>query len=88
MLGMKGSTFPARKALQQSRRLGTERVRRAVELLAAADLDLRGVGLAGGDGDGGPRRPLGSPQPALSLSLRPRLPLRAATQEGRPSGRS
>ena len=40
---MKGSTFPARKALQQSRRLGTERVRRAVELLAAADLDLRGV---------------------------------------------
>ena len=42
VLGMKGSTFP-RKALQQSRRLGTERVRRAVELLAAADLDLRGV---------------------------------------------
>jgi len=42
LLGMKGSTFPARKALNQARRLGNERVRRAIELLADADLDLRG----------------------------------------------
>lgn len=42
LLGMKGSTFPARKALGQARRLGHERIVRAVELLAQADLDLRG----------------------------------------------
>lgn len=42
-LGMKGSTFPAKKALQQSRKLGTERVARAISLLAAADLDVRGA---------------------------------------------
>jgi len=41
-LGMKGSTFPARKALDQSRRLGPAKVARAVELLADADLALRG----------------------------------------------
>ncbi len=34
--------FPARKALGNYRRLGGEGVRRAVELLATADLDLRG----------------------------------------------
>lgn len=34
--------FPARKALAQGRRLGTARIARAVQLLAAADLDLRG----------------------------------------------
>lgn len=34
--------FPARKALQQSRRLGHDRVTRAIRLLANADLDLRG----------------------------------------------
>ncbi len=34
--------FPARKALEQSRRLGAQ-VARAIELLAGADLDLRGV---------------------------------------------
>lgn len=43
LLNMKGSTFPAKKALAQSRRLGHDGVRRAVELLAAADLDLRGL---------------------------------------------
>ena len=43
LLGMKGSTFPARKALDQSRRLGPAKVKRAVELVAQADLDLRGV---------------------------------------------
>ena len=38
-----GSTFPARKALSQARRLGSKGLRRSVELLAAADLDLRGA---------------------------------------------
>lgn len=42
ILGMTGSTFPARKALNLSRKLGPARTRQAVELLAAADLDLRG----------------------------------------------
>jgi DNA polymerase III subunit delta len=42
-LGMKGSTFPAKKALQQTRALGNERIRRAVALLAQADLDVRGA---------------------------------------------
>ena len=43
LLGMKGSTFPARKALDQGRKLGTDRLRQAVHLLARADLDLRGA---------------------------------------------
>jgi DNA polymerase-3 subunit delta len=44
LLGMKGrSTFAAKKALQQSRRIGTERLRVFIELLAQADLDLRGA---------------------------------------------
>jgi DNA polymerase-3 subunit delta len=34
--------FPARKALELSRRLGHERVGRAISLIAGADLDLRG----------------------------------------------
>jgi DNA polymerase-3 subunit delta len=42
LLGMKGSTFPAKKALGQARRLGHERIVRAIDLLAQADLDLRG----------------------------------------------
>jgi DNA polymerase-3 subunit delta len=42
LLGLRGSTFPARKALTQARRLGHERVVEAIELLAGADLDLRG----------------------------------------------
>ena len=42
VLGLKGSTFPARKALTQSRKLGSPKVRRAIALLAEADLDLRG----------------------------------------------
>jgi DNA polymerase III subunit delta len=42
LLGMKGSTYPAKKAMGQVRRLGHERVVRAVDLLARADLDLRG----------------------------------------------
>jgi DNA polymerase-3 subunit delta len=43
VLGLKGSTFPARKALSQSNRLGPAGVARAVELLHRADLDLRGL---------------------------------------------
>jgi DNA polymerase-3 subunit delta len=43
ILSLKGSTFPARKALQQTRRLGHERIVDAISLLAAADLDLRGA---------------------------------------------
>ncbi|MEZ5380607.1 MAG: hypothetical protein R2754_02290 [Microthrixaceae bacterium] len=42
LLGIKGSTFPAKKALAQSRRLGPGGVARAIDLLATADVDLRG----------------------------------------------
>lgn len=42
LLGIKGSTFPAKKALGQARKLGHDRIVRMVELLAEADLDLRG----------------------------------------------
>jgi len=41
-LGMKGSTFPAKKALAQSRKLGSDGVRQAALLLSDADVDLRG----------------------------------------------
>ncbi|HEY4378478.1 MAG TPA: DNA polymerase III subunit delta [Acidimicrobiales bacterium] len=43
LLGMKGSTFPAKKALAQGKKLGHRGITRAVELLAGADLDLRGA---------------------------------------------
>ena len=43
LLGMKGSTFPAKKALRRCGELGYERLRRATELLARADLELRGA---------------------------------------------
>jgi DNA polymerase-3 subunit delta len=44
LLGMKGrSTFAAKKALEQSRRLGSDRLRSFIALLAEADLDLRGA---------------------------------------------
>lgn len=42
LLGLKGSTFPAKKALTQSRKLGSPKIQRAIALLAEADLDLRG----------------------------------------------
>lgn len=42
LLGMKGSTFPAGKALAQTTKLGSSRLARAVQLLAAADADVRG----------------------------------------------
>ena len=41
-LGIKGSTFPAKKALGRANRLGYEGASRAVSLLAQADVDLRG----------------------------------------------
>lgn len=41
LLGIK--PFPAKKALSQSRKLGSAGIARAIELLAAADLDLRGM---------------------------------------------
>ncbi|MEY2430855.1 MAG: polymerase subunit delta [Acidimicrobiaceae bacterium] len=41
-LGMRGSTFPARKALDQGRRLGHDKLAQAIALLARADRDLRG----------------------------------------------
>lgn len=43
LLGLKGSTFPARKALEQARRLGHDKTTEFIRLLAAADLDLRGA---------------------------------------------
>lgn len=42
VLGMTGSSFPAKKAMQQGRKLGSANVARAIALLAEADLDLRG----------------------------------------------
>lgn len=42
LLGMKGSTFPAKKALTQSKKIGSDGVRTAVGLLADADRGLRG----------------------------------------------
>lgn len=42
LLGMKGLSFPAKKARTQARKLGHDRVVEAIRLLADADLDLRG----------------------------------------------
>jgi hypothetical protein len=45
VLGMKGrSTFPAKKALDQGRRLGHDGIARAIHLLSDADLTFRGFG--------------------------------------------
>ena len=48
LLGLR-SAYPAKKALAQSRRLGTARIARAINLLAEADLDLRGVSALPGE---------------------------------------
>jgi DNA polymerase III subunit delta len=48
LLGLR-SAFPAKKALAQSRRLGTARIGRAIQLLAQADLGLRGTTALSGD---------------------------------------
>ncbi len=42
-LGGKGSTFPAKKALEATRALGTDGLRRAIDSLHQADLDLKGA---------------------------------------------
>ncbi len=42
LLGMKGSTFPAKKALNLSRSLGPKKLREVFGLLATADLGVRG----------------------------------------------
>ena len=42
-LGGKVKEFPARKALEQSRRLGTDGIREAYAAIAQADLDLKGA---------------------------------------------
>lgn len=42
-LGVKGSTYPVKKAMQQARKMGPDNVKRAWGLLATADLDLRGA---------------------------------------------
>ena len=42
-LGIKGSTFPAKKALAGAQRLGSERLAEFATLLAEADLDLHGT---------------------------------------------
>ena len=43
LLGLRGSTFPARKALSSANKLGGAKIRRAITLIAEADLDLRGM---------------------------------------------
>lgn len=43
LLGLKGSTFPARKALNRMKALGPARLGRAIRLLADADLALKGA---------------------------------------------
>ena len=47
LLGMKGSSYPAKKALTQASALGSAKLARATKLLADADLDLRGRSDAG-----------------------------------------
>ncbi len=42
-LNLKGSTFPAKKAFNQMRALGRPGLNKAIELLARADLDVRGA---------------------------------------------
>lgn len=46
LLGIKGSTFPAKKALASARTLGPDNVKRAIAFCAEADLQLRGGSVA------------------------------------------
>ena len=48
VLGLR-SAFPAKKALAQARRLGSARIARAIDLLAEADLGLRGTTVLPGE---------------------------------------
>lgn len=43
LLGMKGSAYPAKKAMTQSAGLGHAKLARSIRLLAQADVDLRGA---------------------------------------------
>jgi DNA polymerase-3 subunit delta len=43
LLGMKGSTYPAKKAMTQAKKLGSARIANQLLLLADADLDVRGA---------------------------------------------
>ena len=43
LLGLKGSTYPAKKALAQLRRMRSGSPARAIDLIGVADLDLRGA---------------------------------------------
>ncbi len=43
LLGMKGSTYPAKKAMAQGNKLGSRKLARATQLLATADVELRGA---------------------------------------------
>ena len=43
ILDMKGSSFPAQKLLVQTRRLGSQKIARSIQLLAEADLHLKGA---------------------------------------------
>jgi DNA polymerase-3 subunit delta len=49
LLGMKGSTYPAKKALGQARRLGSARLGQATLWLAEADVSLKGARAWDGD---------------------------------------
>lgn len=49
ILGMKGSTFPAKKAMQQARTMGSDGIRSAISYIAEVDLDLRGRVAIDGD---------------------------------------
>lgn len=49
LLGMKGSTYPAKKALGQGRRLGSARLAQATAWLAEADVALKGARAWDGD---------------------------------------
>ncbi|MEA2828743.1 MAG: polymerase subunit delta [Actinomycetota bacterium] len=49
LLGLTGSTFPAKKALLQARRLGSAPIARAITLLADADMALKGATEWSGD---------------------------------------
>lgn len=70
LLGM--SAYPARKVLDQTRRLGSERIARAVEVVANADADLRG-------------RVAWPPALVLEVAVARLAQLNRATTSGRPA---
>ncbi len=75
--------YVAKKALEQSRRLGSTRIAEAIKLIAAADLDVRGAsGLNAGGRRGDPGGPAGAPDPAGALG--PPARRRPPLERGRP----